>query len=898
MPQTHLRAADRGAGRPATTWVAPTGAWHEAEALGPVDADAMARSVAGHFARTLGLDLDQGDGHALYNAVVLAVRERLVGPWRRTRRATVAPDVRRTCYLSLEFLMGRALGNAVIATDLDGPLAGALESLGTTLAEIEALEPDAGLGNGGLGRLAACFLDSCAALALPVTGYGLRYRYGMFRQAIEDGRQVERPDAWLHHGHPWEIERGDLACRVRFGGRVEVSDEAAPGPTRGTPRGGNGNGGAAMRLHRRWVDTRDVIAVPHDVPVPGAGNGIVNTLRLWEAQATDAFDLDRFNAGGYTEAVAARNEAENITMVLYPNDASENGKVLRLRQQYFLVSASLQDALRIWLEEGDGTLDGFADHHVFQLNDTHPSLAVAELMRLLVDEHDMEWDAAWHVVRRTMAYTNHTLLPEALERWSLGLIEGLLPRPVEIIREIDRRFLAEVDARWPNDAARLDAMAIVSRGHDPVVRMAHLAIVGSFSVNGVAELHSNLLRTGLFSDFAALYPERFNNKTNGVTQRRWMAHCNPGLKALLDDVVGPEWVTDMSRLERLVPLADDASFRARWDAVKAANRMPFAELLEARTGVRPTPDMMLDVQVKRIHEYKRQLLCILNVVHAWLELGGGGGRMDPGLRRERSDIAPRCTVIAGKAAPGYHMAKSIIKVANEVARVVNADPATNDRLRFVFLPDYNVSVMQIICPGTDLSEQISTAGKEASGTGNMKFMMNGALTVGTLDGANVEILEAVGDAHFFRFGLEVDEVVALRSDYRPHDVVARDPRVAAILSAFDDGTFDGDARDTVREVLAAALSSEDPWMTMADLPAYLDAQREVDAAWMDAERWTRSSIVNTAMSGRFSTDRTMRDYNRDIWHLEPLAVDESVGGAGNGTAGGADASSAPGATSR
>ena len=882
MQETHDRSADL----PASTWVSREGAWNDQGPAPEPDAEALARSVVAHFSRTLGLELAEADGHALYNAVVLAVRERLVGPWRRTRGATVAPDVRRTSYLSLEFLMGRALGNAIIATGLDEALADALDTLGVKLDDVEALEPDAGLGNGGLGRLAACFLDSCAALALPVTGYGLRYRYGMFRQAIEHGRQVERPDAWLQHGHPWETERRELARRVKFGGRVEVysEDEVAPdggsagagGGANGAGGGGaNGDAGAALRQHRRWVDTHDVVAVPHDVPVPGAGNGIVNTLRLWESRATDAFDLDRFNAGGYAEAVAARNEAENITMVLYPNDASENGKALRLRQQYFLVSASLQDALRIWLANGDGTLDGFAAHHVFQLNDTHPSLGVAELMRLLVDEHDMEWDAAWQTVRRTMAYTNHTLLPEALERWSLPLIEALLPRPVEIIREIDRRFLAEVDARWPNDPARLDAMAIVSRGHDPMVRMAHLAIVGSFSVNGVAELHSNLLRTGLFADFAALYPERFNNKTNGVTQRRWLAHCNPGLSALLDEAAGPGWVADMGKLEALVPMSEDEGFRARWRDVKRANRERLGDLLEAGTGERPHPDMLIDVQVKRIHEYKRQLLCVLNVVHAWLERGGNGGRLDPALRRDASLIAPRCTVIAGKAAPGYHMAKAIIKVANEVARIVNADPATRDSLRFVFLPDYNVSSMQVICPGTDLSEQISTAGKEASGTGNMKFMMNGALTIGTLDGANVEILEAVGEEHFFRFGMTVDEVVAARAGYRPEAVVAADPRVAAILGAFDDGTFDGDARDTVREVIGAILSPDDAWMTLADLPAYLDAQAEVDAAWADRARWTRSSIVNTAMSGRFSTDRTMRDYNRDIWRLEPLPTHPS-----------------------
>ena len=819
--------------------------------------DALARSIVHHFRATLGLELAHADAHGLYTAVALAVRERLIGPWRRTREATVGGTARRTCYLSLEFLMGRALGNAVMALDLEQDLRTALGELGLSLDDVEALEPDAGLGNGGLGRLAACFLDSCAALALPVTGHGLRYRYGMFRQGMEHGHQVERADAWLENGHPWEIERHELSVRIPFGGHVHIEVDPA------------GEGG---REHRSWVATEDVIAVPHDVPVPGAGNGIVNTLRLWESTATDEFDLGSFNAGGYTEAVAAKTAAENITMVLYPNDASENGKVLRLRQQFFLVSASLQDALRAWLAE-HASIDGFAQAHCFQLNDTHPSLAVAELMRLLIDVHGLEWDAAWAITRSTMAYTNHTLLPEALECWSLPLIERLLPRPMEIVREIDRRFLAEIDARWPGDEERLDAMAIISRDGSAMVRMAHLAIVGSFSINGVAQLHSDLLRAGLFRSFAELWPGRFNNKTNGVTQRRWLAHCNPDLAALMDEAVGEGWVSDMSRLEALVPLADDAAFRQRWREVKAVNRQRLADLVFERTGVQPLPGMMMDVQVKRIHEYKRQLLCVLHVVHAWLE------------RRDNPDAptVPRCVVMAGKAAPGYRMAKAIIKLANNVADVVNADPLTRESLRFVFLPDYNVSVMQVICPGTDLSEQNSTAGKEASGTGNMKFMMNGALTVGTLDGANVEILEAVGEDHFFRFGLDVDGVARTRPGYDPEALIAADARVARVLRAFDEGRFsreldgseDAGGAEAIHEAISAIRDASDPWLTLADLPAYIDAQDAVDRHWRDADAWTRSSIVNTAFSGRFSTDRTMRDYNRDIWRLEPIDVGDA-----------------------
>lgn len=815
--------------------------------------DALASSIVSHFSRTLGRDLAAADAQSLYNAVAIAVRDRLMDDWHRTRETISGGAARRTCYLSLEFLMGRALGNAVLNLDLHDAVAEALKSLGVSLADVEALEPDAGLGNGGLGRLAACFLDSCAALALPVTGYGLRYRYGMFRQSIDGGHQVEQPDDWLSRGHPWEIEHRELARTVRFGGHVQV----LKGET---------------RERRRWVGTDDVIAVPYDVPVPGANNGVVNTLRLWSAQATEAFDLGEFNAGGYAEAVAAKTVAENITMVLYPNDASENGKVLRLRQQYFLVSASLQDAIGAWLQHNDG-FAGFADAHCFQLNDTHPSLAVAELMRLLVDDHDLEWESAWAITRRTMAYTNHTLLPEALEKWSLPMIQHLLPRPVEICLEINRRFLAEVDARWPGDTDRLRAMSIIEEGeggHDAMLRMAHLAIVGSFSVNGVAALHSELLRTGLFRHFAELWPDRFNNKTNGVTQRRWLSHCNPSLARLLDQTVGADWVQDMSVLEGLAPLADDASFQERWRAVRHDNRQVLATLVHDRTGVVVSPDMLMDVQVKRIHEYKRQLLCVLHVVHSWIEQGGGGLQTAGALR------PPRCVLIAGKAAPGYYMAKSIIRLANAVATVVNADARTQDRLKFVFLPDYNVSAMERICPGTDLSEQISTAGKEASGTGNMKFMMNGAVTIGTLDGANVEILDAVGEDNFFRFGLDVPGVEAMRRDYQPDQIIASDSRVEKILAAFDSGVFDPvddpDGIRAIRDAIAVIRRADDPWMTVADLPAYLDAQAAVDAAWQDQAAWTRKSIMNTAFSGRFSTDRTMRDYNRDIWRLEPMST--------------------------
>lgn len=804
--------------------------------------DDWQNSITSHFFQTFGRDISYASAHYLYKAVALSVRDRLMQRWQLTRETMESTALRRTCYLSMEFLMGRALGNAVNNLQMHDQLTSALTSLGLKLEEIEELEHDAGLGNGGLGRLAACFLDSCASLALPVTGYGLRYRYGMFRQAIDNGWQIERPDNWLSDGHVWELERPELACTVQFGGNVDVVTSLQG------------------KKYHRWINTDDVRAVPFDVPVPGHGNDVINTLRLWGSAATDEFNLNEFNAGGYTESVAAKTAAENITMVLYPNDSSENGKVLRLRQQYFLVSASLQDALRIWLDKHED-LAGFADAHCFQLNDTHPSLAVPELMRLLIDVHHLEWDDAWRITSSVMAYTNHTLLPEALECWSLNMIGALLPRPTEIIQEINRRFLEQVSTAMPNEPGKLAQMSIVSFDHVPVVRMAHLAIVGSFSVNGVAALHSQLLKSGLFRDFNALWPERFNNKTNGVTQRRWLSHCNPKLDELIKPVVGEHWVTQPQDLTRLQSVADKAQFQSQWQSVKRHNKQVLANFIEQRLGISVNADMLFDVQVKRMHEYKRQLLCVLHAVHVYLD-----------IINERQSQVPRFILIAGKAAPGYHMAKAIIKLINNVANIINNDARTKGKLTLVFLPDYNVSAMQVICPAADLSEQISTAGKEASGTGNMKFMMNGAVTIGTLDGANVEILEAVGAENFFQFGLTVDEVDAVRQGYSPQTHIAADKRVKAIFEAFDSGLFDAQEADLIRSVIDAARSPHDPWLTVADLASYLDAQDEVAAAWRDTARWQRMSIINTASSARFSTDRTMQEYNREIWKLTPLQL--------------------------
>ncbi|MGI9259424.1 MAG: glycogen/starch/alpha-glucan phosphorylase, partial [Gammaproteobacteria bacterium] len=750
---------------------------------------------------------------------------------------------RRCYYLSLEYLMGRLLENALLNLDMIEACEEALGRLGLSLSEIVEREHDTGLGNGGLGRLAACFLDSCATIGLPVVGYGLRYRYGMFRQRVEDGQQVEDPDPWLREGFPWEIERYELSRIVRFGGYTEAFDGED-----GTER-------------RRWTDTHEILAVPYDIPVPGYRNGIVNTLRLWSSNATDAFDLEEFNAGSYTDAVAAKNEAENITMVLYPNAASENGKELRLRQQYFLASASLQDTLAQWVQRHGEHFEEFVAKNCYQLNDTHPAVAVAELMRLLIDEHGLGWDEAWKITRGTMAYTNHTLLPEALECWPVEMFARLLPRPLEIIYRINREFLQEVENRWPGDHDRIKRMSLIQEDGVSMVRMAYLAIVGSFSVNGVAELHSTLLRKGLFADFSELWPDRFNNKTNGVTQRRWLAGCNPGLAGLITDTIGDSWVTDLERLQDLKPYADDDDFQQEWRNRKIAGKRRLARLVEARTGIVLDPGMMFDVQVKRIHEYKRQLLNVLRVIQLHERIRRG----------EADDEPPRAVIIGGKAAPDYVMAKTIVKFANEVANVINADTKTNERLKLVFFPDYNVSAMEAICPAADLSVQISTAGKEASGTGNMKFMMNGAVTIGTLDGANIEIREAVGDDNFFLFGLTVDEIEALRPQYDPQGTIAADPEFAAIIELLESGYFDCLEHHVLDAILNAIRDPGDQWMTAADFRSCVDANQRAALAYLDMPRWTRMSILNTAASGRFSTDRTMQEYNRDIWRLTPVA---------------------------
>ncbi|HPF59252.1 MAG TPA: glycogen/starch/alpha-glucan phosphorylase [Candidatus Competibacteraceae bacterium] len=808
-----------------------------------MDAKSIASDFRRYFSHTLGRDRHTHYPHYMYEALVLTLRDRLWERWKNTRYAYEENGgVRRAYYLSMEFLMGRALSNAMLNLGVDEPVHKALHDLGLSIEELAECENDAGLGNGGLGRLAACFMDSCATLRLPVVGYGIRYAYGMFRQKIENGYQIEEPDHWLRSGNLWDLERPEYAQRIKFGGRTE------------------GYLKADGEMGWRWLDTHDVLAVPYDLPIPGYRNGTVNTLRLWSAVATDEFHLDDFNAGSYDQAVAAKNMAENITMVLYPNDATENGKELRLRQQYFLASASLQDVLRQWTRIHGEDFSEFAAKNCFQLNDTHPTIAVAELMRLLMDEHNLSWEAAWEIVSHVMAYTNHTLLPEALERWSVRLFRQLLPRLLDIIYEINARFLADVSRQWPGDMDRQARMSLIEEGYEQQVRMAYLAIVGSFSVNGVAALHSELLQKGLFHDFYEMWPEKFNNKTNGVTQRRWMASCNPGMNKLITEAIGPGWITNLDELRKLIPYADDAKFQARWRAVKQDNKVRLASLIEADTGVVFNTKAMFDVQVKRMHEYKRQLLNVLHVIHLY----------DRIKRGDTANWTPRCVLIGGKAAPGYYMAKQIIKLVNNVAKVINNDAEVGDKLKIAFLPNYRVTAMEVICPGTDLSEQISTAGKEASGTGNMKFMMNGAVTIGTLDGANIEIREEVGDDNFFLFGLTAEQVEERRRDYNPAGIIHGDSDIARVMHLLESNHFNQFEQGIFDPILHALTSPHDPWLTIADFRAFIDAQHQAALAYQDQEKWAKMSILNTACSGKFSTDRTMHEYNDEIWKLQPL----------------------------
>jgi len=787
--------------------------------------------------------------HDRYMALAYTIRDRLIQRWIRTRQAYKAADLKRVNYLSAEFLMGRALASNLLALGITEETRHALDDLGVDLKVLLDHEPDAGLGNGGLGRLAACFLDSLATLAYPAMGYGLRYEYGIFAQRIVHGEQVEQPDEWLRYGNPWEVPRPEHVQRVQFGGSVEPWQDE-----RGDVR-------------YRWVGTDDVLGLPYDTLIPGYRNNTVNTLRLWSARAVQEFDFEEFDRGDYADAVHQKTIWENISKVLYPNDNSMQGKELRFKQQYFFVSCSIKDILRRY-RQAHKSMELLPDRAAIQMNDTHPSIAIAELMRLLLDEDGLAWEVAWRITVRCFGYTNHTLLSEALEKWPVEMFQRLLPRHLQIMYEINRRFLEEIRARFPGDEDRVRRMSLF-QDHPRLVRMAHLASVGSHSVNGVAALHSELLRTDVLRDFAEMWPERFNNRTNGVTPRRFLAQCNPRLARLLTEALGDEgWITDLSRLRALEPLAEDARFRARFRRIKRENKAMLADWIRTHNGLEVNLDSLFDVQVKRFHEYKRQHLNALHIVHLYNRI-----KKDPQV-----DLVPRTFIFAGKAAPGYFLAKKIIHLINAIGEVVNHDHDVAGRLKVVFLENYSVTLAERIIPAAELSEQISTAGKEASGTGNMKFGLNGALTVGTLDGANVEIRELVGPDNFFLFGLNAPEVAERRArGYNPVDCLQASPDLREVIDRLNRNEFAPGQPDVFRPLLDNLVGS-DPYFVLADFAAYLQAQEEVSRLYRDQEEWTRRAILNVARLGHFSSDRTIQEYAQEIWDLEacPIALPHYV----------------------
>lgn len=801
------------------------------------------RAFLDHVFYTQGKLPGLASGNDLYQALAHTVRDRLVQRWISTAEAYLGQPSRTVAYLSAEFLMGPHLGNNLINLGICDEVREAMAELGLDLDEILAQEEEPGLGNGGLGRLAACFIDSLATLETPALGYGIRYEYGIFHQSIVDGIQVESTDTWLRNGNPWEIQRSEWAVQVKLGGHTErYTDD----------RG---------HYRVRWVPDKTVVGIPFDSPILGYRVNTVNTLRLWRAEATEAFDFNVFNRGDYLGAVSKKVTSENLTKVLYPNDETLQGKELRLEQQYFFVACSLQDMLRL-MDTHDIALTRFHEKFAVQLNDTHPSIGIAELMRLLVDDHDVPWDQAWDITRSAFAYTNHTLLPEALESWPLPLFARILPRHLEIIYEINARFLDEVRIRFYGDESRLARLSLIDESGPRYVRMAHLACVGSHAINGVAELHSRLMQQDVLKDFYEMWPEKFTCVTNGVTPRRWVALANPRLARLACDAIGDGWIRDLSGLRALEPYADDAAFRHQWQAVKRANKVDLARLIRNCTGVVVDPDSMFDVMVKRIHEYKRQHLAVLHIVALYHRI-----KSDP-----HADIVPRTFLFAGKAAPGYHYAKLMIRFITAVAEVINRDPQVRDRLKVAFLPNFNVSHGQRIYPAADLSEQISLAGKEASGTGNMKLAMNGAITIGTMDGANIELREHIGADNFFPFGLTASEVYALKSaGYRPGTIYDGNAELRAVIGLAQQGFFaKGDA--AVFQPLFDSLLQHDPYLLLADFASYLHCQQDVSAAFADRERWQRMSVLSSARSGYFSSDRAIQEYCSRIWHVNPVPV--------------------------
>ncbi|OHD76741.1 MAG: glycogen phosphorylase [Spirochaetes bacterium RIFOXYC1_FULL_54_7] len=808
-----------------------------------MDSGALKESFVHHLEYSLGKDDYSSTLQDCYASISLTARDRLIERWIKTQQTYHKKHVKRIYYLSLEFLIGRTLGNSLINLGLYGEASKAMKELGYSLEELREKEWDAGLGNGGLGRLAACFMDSLATLEIPAVGYGIRYDYGIFFQNIRNGYQVETPDNWLRLGNIWEFPRPEYSYLVNFYGRVEGYQDAQ-GKTR-----------------QRWVDAEEIVAMAYDTPVPGYNNNTVNNLRLWSAKSTREFDLNYFNDGDYIKAVSAKSVSENITKVLYPNDNNFEGKELRLKQEYFFVSATIQDIVRRYKNEHKDFSE-FPDQVAIQLNDTHPAISIAELMRTLVDQEGLPWEAAWDITVRTYGYTNHTVLPEALERWPVDLMARVLPRHLEIIYEINRRFLEELAVRHPGDLAMVRELSLIEEGPVKKVRMANLAVIGSHSVNGVAALHSEILKASLFKDFFHLWPEKFNNKTNGITQRRWLKLCNPGLASLIDGSIGNEWTVNLFELRKLAALSRDAGFQKKWSDIKKANKEFLADYILQRNNIVINTDSMFDIQVKRLHEYKRQLLNVLHVVTLYNRIKDNPGK----------DVVPRTVIFAGKAAPGYHMAKLIIKLINSIAERVNADPQVGDKLKVVFLRNYAVSNAEKIIPAADLSEQISTAGTEASGTGNMKFALNGALTIGTLDGANIEIMEEVGLENIFIFGMNAEEVTALKnSSYNPLQYYNENAELRQVLDQIRDGYFSPENTSLFKPIVDSLLY-HDTYMLLADYASYVACQEKVSQAYKDKKRWLQMSILNTARMGKFSSDRTIQEYSDEIWGVKPVKI--------------------------
>lgn len=813
-------------------------------------AQELALDFAEHLKYSQDADIYHTTQEDRYTALALTIRDRIVHQWNLSRKTQSQAKAKQVNYLSLEFLMGRAMTNNVINLGLEDEVKEALASLGYTYEELSDIEHDAGLGNGGLGRLAACFLDSLATLEYPAYGYGIRYNYGIFRQQIKNGWQVEQPDNWLRHGNPWEIERHDVSYVVQFGGDVRLIREDG-------------------RDNFKWVGSEQVIGVAYDMPIIGYGCKTVNTLRLWSAKSPDEFDFHEFNEGDYTEAVRSKISAENLSQVLYPNDTLYMGKELRLKQQYFFVACSLADIVRAFKRRGQPWSE-FSDFAAIQLNDTHPSLAIPEMMRILLDQENLNWDEAWQITTSVMGYTNHTLMPEALEKWTLPMLQSLLPRHMQIIYEINHRFMQAAVSHFPLQPQVLSKISIIEESNPKQVRMANLAIIGSHSTNGVAALHSELLKRTMFPEFNTIFPDRFNNKTNGITQRRWLLDANPKLAALITSAIGDDWITDYSHIAKLAPFATDASFVADFARIKHENKEAAAAFLAKDCNIILNPNTLIDVQVKRIHEYKRQLLNALNIILIYNDLKQGG--------EATKNMQPMTFLFGGKAAPGYVNAKLIIKLINNIASVINADKEVNHLLAVHFMPNYRVTMAESIIPATDLSEQISTAGTEASGTGNMKFMCNGALTIGTMDGANVEIAEEAGKENLFIFGHTEEEIAALGASYDPYAWVREDAAIRDVVQLLKTGYFNVNEPNIFDPLIRSLFEGGDTYFLFADLRMYADAHKSARDLYRDNQNeWNRKAIINIASSGKFSSDRTIHEYASEVWNLNTCPVPKSNG---------------------